>query len=117
MPWLLLGLKKKTVFVCEVKHKSGENSGHADFMSRLPATATTRNITTIMNFDLSSGGQPNISSQNIAIFKWSIYTSNTIKLNNKATDTDKICQTDNEHSDVNNGTKTVTIKNIQTEAK
>ena len=55
-------LKKLAAFDYEIEHRSGKSIGHADCMSRLPATTAALNMTATMDVDASVFGQPNHSS-------------------------------------------------------
>ena len=58
-------LGKLATFDYEVEHRSGKSIGHADCMSRLPATPAALNMTSNMDVDASIVGQPNHPSQNL----------------------------------------------------
>ena len=49
-------LEKLAAFDYEIEHRSGKSIGHADCMSRLPATTDALNLTATMDFDVSVVG-------------------------------------------------------------
>ena len=61
-------LKKLAAFHYEIEHRSGKSIGHADCMSRLPATTAALNMTATMDLEASVVAQPNHSSQNLPSF-------------------------------------------------
>ena len=56
-------LENFAAFDYEIEHRSGKNIGHADCMSRLPATTAALTMTATMDVHVSVVGPPNPSSQ------------------------------------------------------
>ena len=61
-------LEKLAAFDYEIEHRSGKSTGHADCMSRLPATTAALSMTATMDIDASVVGQPNHTLQNLPSF-------------------------------------------------
>ena len=131
-------LEKLAAFDCEIEQRSGKSIGHADCMSRLPATTAALNMTATMGVDASVVGHSNHSSQNFPSFN--SHTSpaqpshsttiprDTVQSNQTADEQSGVkhgheaginhnSQTDDEQSEVRNGTKAVGNPKGQTDAE
>ena len=108
-------LEKLAPFDYEIEHRSGKSIGHADCMSRLPATTTALNMTAIMDLDASVVGQPNHSSQNIPSFNSHTPPAQPSHSTTIPRYTVQSKQTDDEQSGVKHGHEAGTNRNGQTD--
>ena len=99
----------------EIEHRSGKSIGHADCMSRLPATTAAPNMTATMDVDASAVGQPNHSSQNFPSFNSHTPPAQPSYSTNIPRDTVQSNQTDDEQSGVKHGHESGTNHNNQTD--
>ena len=96
-------LEKLAAFDYETEHRSGKRIGHADCMSRLPATTAALNMTASMAVDASVVGQPNQSSQNLPSFNSHTPRAQPSHSTIIRWDTVQSNQTDDEQSGVTHG--------------
>ena len=109
-------LEKLAAFDNEIEHRSGKSIGHADCMSRLPATTAALNMTATMDIDASVVGQPNHSSQNLPSFNRHTPPAQPSHSTTIPRDTvQSNSQTDHEQSEVRNGNEVVENTNGQTD--
>ena len=130
-------LEKLAAFDYEIEHRRGKSIGHADCMSRLPATTAALNMTATMDLDASVNGQPNLCSQNLPSFNRhtppaqpphsTTIPRDTVQSNSQIddeqsgvkhgheADTNRNSQTDDEQSEVRNGNEVVENTNGQTD--
>ena len=108
-------LEKLAAFDYEIEHRSGKSIGHADCMSRLPATTAALNMTATMDVDASLVGQPNQSSQNLPSFNSCTPPAQPSHSTTIPRDTVQSNQTDDEQSGVKHGHKAGTNHNSQTD--
>ena len=108
-------LEKLNAFDYEIGYRSGKSIGHADCMSRLPATTAALNMTATMDVDASVVGQPNQSSQNLPSFNSHTPPAQPSHSTTIPRDTVQSNQTDDEQSEVKNGNEAVENKNGQTD--
>ena len=129
-------LEKLAAFDYDIEHRSGKSIGHADCMSRLPATTAALNMTATMDLDASVVGHPNHSSQNLPSFNSdtsqaqrshsTTIPQDTVKSNQTDDEqsgdkhgheagADNNSQTDDEQCEVRNGNEAVEKKNSQTD--
>ena len=109
-------LEKLAAFDYEIEHRSGKSIGHADCMSRLPATTAALNMTATMDLDASVVGQPNHSSQKVPSFNR--HTPPTQPSHSTTIPRDTVqskIQTDDEQSGVKHGHEAGTNRNSQTD--
>ena len=96
-------LRKLAAFDFEIEHRSGKNIGHADCISRLPATTAALNMTATMDVDASAVDQPNHSSQNLSSFNSQTSPAQPSHSTRIPWDTVKSNQIDDEQSGVKQG--------------
>ena len=96
-------LEKLAAFDYEIEHRSGKSIGHADCMSRLPATTAALNMTATMDVDGSVVGQPNHSSQNLPSFNRFTPPAQPSRSTTIPRDTVQSNQTDDKQSRVKHG--------------
>ena len=96
-------LEKLAAFDYEIEHRSGKSIGHADCMSRLPATTAALNMTATMDVDASVVGQPNHSSQNLPSFNSHTPPAQPSHSTTIPRDTVQSNQADDEQSEVTHG--------------
>ena len=108
-------LKKLAAFDYEIEHRSGKSIGHADCMSRLPATTAALNMTATMDLDASVVGPPNHSSPNFPSFNSHTPPAQPSHGPTIPRDTVQCKQTDDEQSGVKHGHEAGTNRNGQTD--
>ena len=108
-------LEKLADFDNEIEHRSGKSIGHADCLSRLPASTPALNMTATMDLDVSVNGQPNHSSQNLPSFNSHTLPAQPSHSTGIPRDTAQSNQTDVEQSGVRIGNEDVENKNGQTD--
>ena len=108
-------LEKIAAFDYEIEHRSGKSIGHADCMSRLPATTAALNMTATMDLEASVVGQPNHSSQNLPSFNSHTPPAQPSHSTTIPRDTVQSKQTDDEQSRVKHGHEAGTNRNSQTD--
>ena len=108
-------LEKLAAFDYEIEHRSGKSIGHADCMSRLPATTAALKLTATMDLDVSVVGQRNPSSQNLPSFNSHTQPAQPSHSTTIPLDTVQSNKTDDEQSGVKNGHEAGTHHNSQTE--
>ena len=108
-------LEKLAAFDYEIEHRSGKSIGHADCMSRLPATTAALNMTATMDLDASVVGQPNHSSQNLPSFNSHTPPAQPSHSTTIPRHTVQSKQTDYEQSRVKHGHEAGTNRNSQTD--
>ena len=108
-------LEKFTAFDYEVEHRSGKSIGHADCMSRFPATPAALKMTATMELDASVVGQPNHFSQKLPSFNSHTPPAQPSHSTTIPRDTVKSIQTDDEQSGVKHGHEAGTNHNNQTD--
>ena len=109
-------LKKLAPFDYEIEHRSGKSIGHADCMSRLPATTAALNMTATMDVDASVFGQPKHSSQNFPSYSHTP-PAQPSHITNIPRDTVQSNQTDDEQSGLKHGHESGTNHNSQTDVE
>ena len=107
-------LEKLAAFDYEIEHRSVKSIGHADCMSRLPATTAALNMTATMDLEASVFGQPNHSSQNLPSFHSHTPPEQLSHSTTIPRDPVKSNQTDDEQSGVKHGHEAGTNRNSQT---
>ena len=108
-------LEKHAPFDYEIEHRSGKSIGHADCMSRLPASTAALNMTATMDVDASVVGPPKHSSQNLPCFKSHTPPAQLSHSTTIPRDTVKSNQTDDEQSGVKHGHEAGTNYNSQSD--
>ena len=108
-------LEKLAVFDYEIEHRSGKSIGHADCMSRLPATTAALNMTVTMDIDAPLVGQPNHSSQNLPSFNSHTPPAQPSHSTTIPRDTIQSKQTDDEQSGFKHGHEAGPNRNSQTD--
>ena len=108
-------LEKLAAFDYGIEYRSGKSIGHADCMSRLPATTAALNMTATMDLDASVVGQPNHSSQNLPSFNSHTPPAQPSHSTTIPRDTVKGNQTDDVQSGVKHGHDAGTNRNSQTD--
>ena len=110
-------LAKLAAFDYEIEHRSGTSIGHADCMSRLPATTTALNMTATMGVGASVFGPPNRSSQHLLFLNSHTPPTQPSHSTNILWDTVKSNQTDDEQSGVKHGHEAGANNNNQIDDK
>ena len=108
-------LEKLAAFDYEIEHSSGKSIGHADSMTRLPATTAALNMTATMDVDASVVGQPNHSSQNLPCFNSHTPPAQPSHSTTIPRDPVKSNLTEGEQSEVKHGHEAVESTNGQTD--
>ena len=108
-------LEKLAAFDYEIEHRSSKSIGHANCMSRLPATTAALNMTATMDLDASVVGQLNHSPQNLPSLQSPTPPAQPSHSTTIPRDTVKSNQTDDEQSGVKHGHEAGTNRNSQTD--
>ena len=106
-------LGKLAAFDYEIEQRSGKSIGHANCMSRLPATTAALNMTTTMNFDASIVWQSHPSSQKLLSSNSQTPSAQQLRSITIQRDTIKNNQIDDEQSEVRYGNEAGKTKAIR----